>query len=174
MNTFVRIIGIASVLVLACAAGNAFAVRKPKLALFLLAFTLVSALGMAVTIGMNGESAPETVYTAAGPEEEAEFPTEPTPSPEPQHPDLTGTQRNAVWDAAAGVYEAEISGSTSVNRVTYDPAQAVLFVEFHQGAGYNYYEVEEEVFLGLLDAESVGKYINSAVKGTYEYERVSG
>jgi len=42
-----------------------------------------------------------------------------------------------------------------------------------KGGNYKYLGVPLDVFEGFRNAESAGKYLNSAIKGVYEYERLS-
>jgi len=47
-----------------------------------------------------------------------------------------------------------------------------LFVEFGKGTVYVYYNVPQELYLELLNADSKGKYLNSNIKNVYQYERI--
>jgi KTSC domain len=48
----------------------------------------------------------------------------------------------------------------------------VLEVEFLDGGLYQYFDVPEAVYLGLMQAESAGKYFWANVRGAYRYARV--
>lgn len=49
----------------------------------------------------------------------------------------------------------------------------VLEVEFLNGSIYQYYDVPEALYAGLMAADSHGKYLNEYIKrGGYSYARV--
>lgn len=53
-------------------------------------------------------------------------------------------------------------------------AFGTLEVEFTNGSIYQYNKVPSEVYYALLNAESKGKFLNSNIKGKYEYSLVAG
>lgn len=62
--------------------------------------------------------------------------------------------------------------SSQVKAVGYDPATKVLEVEFHSGAIYQYPGAEPDVYEGLMNAESVGRFFNQNVKFSFDYQRM--
>ncbi|MEQ8935461.1 MAG: KTSC domain-containing protein [Amphiplicatus sp.] len=62
--------------------------------------------------------------------------------------------------------------SSNIEAVGYDAESQTLQVEFKSGATYQYFDVTQELFDGLMIAPSVGKYLNDHIKGTYRYSRV--
>ncbi|MDL1976354.1 MAG: KTSC domain-containing protein [Deltaproteobacteria bacterium] len=62
--------------------------------------------------------------------------------------------------------------SSSVESIGYDEDSSTLQVEFKNGGMYQYFDVPEDVFVGLRDAESVGRYLVTTIKGTYRYSKV--
>ncbi|MBD2297631.1 KTSC domain-containing protein [Nostoc sp. FACHB-190] len=56
--------------------------------------------------------------------------------------------------------------------VGYSDSDRILQVEFHNGAVYQYAEVEPETWEDLHDADSVGEFFNQEIKGRYFSERV--
>lgn len=51
--------------------------------------------------------------------------------------------------------------------------QMILEVEFLNGSIYQYYDVPEALYEGIMSAESHGKYLNEYIKkGGYRFERV--
>lgn len=62
--------------------------------------------------------------------------------------------------------------SSNLNSVGYDPDRAVLVIEFHHGGVYEYYDVPESEYTGLLEAESKGKYFHAHIKDVYDYEKI--
>lgn len=62
-------------------------------------------------------------------------------------------------------------GSSNVQSVTYHPESRTLGVLFTNGGLYSYDGVEEDVYVSMVHAESVGRYLNQMVKGRYAYLR---
>lgn len=62
--------------------------------------------------------------------------------------------------------------SSNVESVGYDEDSSTLQIEFKNGSTYQYFDVPEDVFIGLRDADSVGRYLTAMIKGTYRYSRV--
>jgi hypothetical protein len=59
--------------------------------------------------------------------------------------------------------------STVVDAIGYS---RVLEIVFESGRVYQYYDVPEEVFYGMLNAESKGKFFNSNVRGKYSFREI--
>ena len=49
----------------------------------------------------------------------------------------------------------------------------ILFVQFKNDSIYQYDNVPEDEFQGLVNAESVGRYLNTNIKGNYNYTKVA-
>jgi hypothetical protein len=66
--------------------------------------------------------------------------------------------------------------SSNIRSIAYDDASSTLDVEFNNGGCYQYFDVPRPVYNEMVavaaSGESVGKYLNSQVKGTYRYARV--
>lgn len=62
--------------------------------------------------------------------------------------------------------------SSDIASIGYDAQSSVLEVEFLNGAVYQYYQVPQAVYEGLLNANSHGGYLAAHVKGAYQYRRV--
>ncbi|MGO0792313.1 KTSC domain-containing protein [Herbaspirillum seropedicae] len=62
--------------------------------------------------------------------------------------------------------------SSNVTSVGYDPDSGTLEVEFHNGSIYQYFDVPEALYNGLIHADSVGGFLAAHVKGTYRFSRV--
>lgn len=60
--------------------------------------------------------------------------------------------------------------STAIAAAGYDPAIAVLEVEFVSGEVYRYYAVPPSVHRGLLAAESPGRYFRESIREVYPSE----
>jgi hypothetical protein len=62
--------------------------------------------------------------------------------------------------------------SSNVAAVGFDEDSQTLQVEFKNGATYQYFDVPQAIFEGLLGAASVGQFLNQQVKGAYRYSRI--
>lgn len=65
-----------------------------------------------------------------------------------------------------------IDNSSQVEKVKYNSESKVLTVTFKPGKNYEYAEVPQDIFDGLLAAESAGKYLNQFVKPTFKCKAV--
>jgi hypothetical protein len=68
--------------------------------------------------------------------------------------------------------EMERVHSSNVAAVGYDEGSSTMQVEFTDGMSYQYFDVPEHIFTSLRDADSVGGYLASNVKGIYRYSKV--
>jgi len=62
--------------------------------------------------------------------------------------------------------------SSNIANVGYDQDSMVLEVEFHNGSVYQYFDVPSHVYEELVSAESVGRFFNMQVKGSFRYARI--
>ena len=60
--------------------------------------------------------------------------------------------------------------SSNINAIDYDGTD--LIVEYKSGTKYKYKNVPTELFESLKNAESKGRFINSEIKGKFDYERL--
>lgn len=65
------------------------------------------------------------------------------------------------------------TNSSQVLAHGYDSAASILAVQFKNGGTYHYKGVPAKLYEGLLAAESAGKFINSEVKGIYEFVKIA-
>jgi hypothetical protein len=68
--------------------------------------------------------------------------------------------------------EREEVESSNLKSIGYREDSALLEVEFHSGAVYQYFQVPEAVYLDLMAAESLGSYFSKNIKGKYSYEKI--
>ena len=68
--------------------------------------------------------------------------------------------------------EIDVSGSTAVERVAYDPKRERLYVTYEGGKSYYYRRVQPETVLELHKAETKGKAINE-IKKSHDYVPVA-
>ncbi|GAA1576277.1 hypothetical protein GCM10009789_32120 [Kribbella sancticallisti] len=62
--------------------------------------------------------------------------------------------------------------SASVRSVGYDVASGTLEVEYVSGSVYQYYEVPQPTFAGLMAASSIGNYVNTNIKPYFDFAEV--
>ena len=62
--------------------------------------------------------------------------------------------------------------SSNLVRCRYDDANTVLEIEFKGGRIYQYFDVPQNTFEGLVQAPSKGKFFNEMIKNSFRYARV--
>ena len=62
--------------------------------------------------------------------------------------------------------------SSNISSIGYDTASSALEVEFKGGAIYQYYNVPENLYSGLINASSIGNYMNTKIKNTHRYKQI--
>lgn len=70
------------------------------------------------------------------------------------------------------IKEKTYENSTQVSKTWYDEEKKVMFVTFKTGKTYSYDEVPAEVYEKSLQAESIGKFLNTDIKGKYSYKAI--
>lgn len=62
--------------------------------------------------------------------------------------------------------------SSNLASVGYDSTTRTLRVEFKSGAVYEYSDVPEAAYQGLMDASSKGSYFHQNIKDRYSYSKI--
>ena len=62
--------------------------------------------------------------------------------------------------------------SSNLASVGYDPATQTLEIEFHHGGVYQYFDVPQSIYDGLMGPGSKGQFFAANIKGVYRYARV--
>ncbi len=63
--------------------------------------------------------------------------------------------------------------SSNLASVGYDSSEQTLEIEFHHGGVYQYYGVPEDRHIGLMSADSHGKYFDQYIKKAgYRYQKI--
>lgn len=62
--------------------------------------------------------------------------------------------------------------SSNLLSVGYDCKQCILEVEFKNGSIYQYQNVSEPIYKGLMNSSSKGKYFHQAIKDRYTTLRI--
>jgi KTSC domain len=60
--------------------------------------------------------------------------------------------------------------SSHIKAVGYDEATSSMAVEFHNGSTYRYEKVPAEIHVGLITAESPGRYFAANVRGKFGHK----
>ncbi len=69
--------------------------------------------------------------------------------------------------------ERQFVSSSNIASIGYDPNNMILEVEFLNGAVYQYYDVPQSIYEGLITADSHGKFLAVYIKkGGYRYTQV--
>jgi hypothetical protein len=62
--------------------------------------------------------------------------------------------------------------SSFLASVGYDPLTWIMELEFHSGRVYEYYNISQGTYNGLMSASSQGRYFCRIIRGDYYCERV--
>lgn len=65
--------------------------------------------------------------------------------------------------------ERQQVSSSNLKSIGYDINTSILEVEFKNGRVYQYFNVPINVYNALINASSIGKYLNSNIVGVYKY-----
>ncbi len=69
--------------------------------------------------------------------------------------------------------EMHFIDSSNIEAIGYEPDSQELHVRFlKSGETYVHYSVEEWVFQELMQADSKGQYLNSNIRGRYQYAKL--
>lgn len=61
--------------------------------------------------------------------------------------------------------------SSNIDQVGYEEDQRELHVVFKSGSHYVYYDVPAETFQQLVDAPSLGSFLNRELKNVYQFSK---
>ena len=62
--------------------------------------------------------------------------------------------------------------SSNILSIGYSTDEKVMEVEFLNCRVYQYFEVPEQLYLGIMQAESKGGYLHQRIKGKFNYKKV--
>ena len=63
--------------------------------------------------------------------------------------------------------------SSTLSWVAYSPGPALLEVEFRSGEIYRYFDVPQQTYHQLLQAESKGAYLNLNIRKSFSFKRIT-
>lgn len=69
--------------------------------------------------------------------------------------------------------EKTFTTSSTVKAIYYEPTTQDMTVVFTTNKSYNYAGVPESVWKAALDAESIGSFISTYIKGKYPYKLIN-
>ncbi|GHU90225.1 KTSC domain-containing protein [Bacteroidia bacterium] len=62
--------------------------------------------------------------------------------------------------------------SSNLASIGYDIQNEILEVEFNHGGIYQYFDVPQDVYDELMNADSHGKYFSANIRNDYEYQKL--
>lgn len=62
--------------------------------------------------------------------------------------------------------------SSNISSIGYDKDSSTLEIEFHSGAIYQYFDVNVNIYKGIMEAGSKGHYFAQHIKGYFRYVKV--
>ena len=62
--------------------------------------------------------------------------------------------------------------SSNIAEIGYDANSRTLEVLFNNGSVYQYFDVPPQIHAALVQAGSIGEYLNANIKGKFRYARV--
>lgn len=62
--------------------------------------------------------------------------------------------------------------SSNLASIGYDAENEILEVEFNHGGVYQYFDVPENVYEELMDADSHGVYFSAKIRNDYSYQKL--
>lgn len=68
--------------------------------------------------------------------------------------------------------EMHTVSSSNVEAVGYDSENSAIYIRFLSGDTYVYSGADQGTFEELLNADSVGSYLNRVIKPNYEYSKL--
>jgi hypothetical protein len=68
--------------------------------------------------------------------------------------------------------DMQMVDSSNVEAVGYDADNGAIYVRFLSGDTYVYSGADQSTFEQLLNADSVGSYLNRVIKPNYEYAKL--
>lgn len=60
--------------------------------------------------------------------------------------------------------------SSNISSIGYDGTN--LYVLFNSGGLYEYFDIPQSIYNGLMSASSHGSYLANYIKGCYRYQRI--
>lgn len=68
--------------------------------------------------------------------------------------------------------ERKLVTSSNIASIGYDENTSTLEIEFLNNTIYQYFDVPQQVYGGIMSADSHGQYLAQNIKGVYRYSKV--
>ncbi len=68
--------------------------------------------------------------------------------------------------------ERESVSSSMINSIGYNSDESTLEIEFSNESVYEYYDVSEDIFNDLRNADSSGVFFNTNIRGKYSESKI--
>ncbi|MFK5982245.1 MAG: KTSC domain-containing protein [Flavobacteriaceae bacterium] len=68
--------------------------------------------------------------------------------------------------------ERQAVSSSNIASIGYDVESQTLEIEFLNNSFYQYFDVPEHHFTGIMQADSHGRYLSQNIKGVYRYSKL--
>lgn len=62
--------------------------------------------------------------------------------------------------------------SSNIESIGYDATSMVLEVKFLSGSLYQYFDITEAIYLSLINASSIGSYLQRIIVKNYRYSKI--
>jgi hypothetical protein len=62
--------------------------------------------------------------------------------------------------------------SSNINSIGYDENTSTLEIEFLNNSIYQYFDVPQHIYQGLMQADSLGQFLAQNIKGVYRYSKI--
>lgn len=62
--------------------------------------------------------------------------------------------------------------SSNIASIGYDADSQTLEIEFLNGGVYQYFDIPQHMYRGLMQADSHGQFLAQNIKGVYRYSKV--
>ena len=62
--------------------------------------------------------------------------------------------------------------SSNIASIGYDESSSTLEIEFLNSSIYQYFDVPQHIYKGLMQADSHGQFLAQNIKGVYRYSKV--
>lgn len=62
--------------------------------------------------------------------------------------------------------------SSNIASIGYDESTSTLEIEFLNNSIYQYFDVPQHIYQGLMQADSHGQFLAQNIKGVYRYSKV--
>lgn len=79
--------------------------------------------------------------------------------------------KSVITNPANGIKRTAVS-SSNLNSAGYDLKTQTLEIQFNDGSVYQYHQVPQEIYVGLMKAESHGSYFYAMIRNVFQYKKV--